>query len=191
MLSVITQSPKNEPVSVTQVRTDLRLDDSEDLLLASLITSARMIIEANTGSRLITQKWDVMFDHWPADTQKPLKLPHWPVQEVEGVYLLGGSERTQIDSNLYETVESARIPQLILKAGQAWPAPKRTSLGILVSLKVGFGDAATDVPEPLRQAIRQLVSFWYEQGEWHGSNYTAKMPEIVNTLMSPYRNIHL
>ena len=41
------------------------------------------------------------------------------------------------------------------RRGGSPPASSSTST-------VGYGDAAGDVPEPLRQAIRLLVAHWYE-----------------------------
>jgi uncharacterized phiE125 gp8 family phage protein len=40
----------------------------------------------------------------------------------------------------------------------AVPMPGRATAGIELDVKIGFGDTIEDVPEPLRQAIRLLVS---------------------------------
>ncbi len=189
MLSMITKIPAIEPVSMAQVREDIRLAEDEDLLLSTLITSARLVVEAQTGCRLITQTWDLILNAWPKNASS-LSLPHYPVKSINGIFLLGNS-RQQIDEALYESELGIRSPTIFLKNGRSWPAPKRNKLGVLVSLEAGFGDTPEDVPAPLRLAIRQLASFWYEQGDWHAMRHSNQVPESVKTLMQPYRDIRL
>lgn len=189
MLSMITQAPSVEPVTVKEVRDDLRLETGDELLLNTLITSARIVVEAETGCRLMTQRWDVMFDAWP-NNGEALRLPHWPVQQILGVYLLSG-RRELISPDIMDYELAPRVPQIILKQGQNWPSLKRNRLGVLVSIVAGFGDAASDVPDPLRMAIRQLVSFWYEQADWHGMHDKSQMPSVIRTLLQPYKKVNL
>ena len=190
MLSLLVQGPAIEPVTLDEIRTDLRLDNQDDLLLSSLITSARMVVEAHTGARMITQRWDIMFDTWPKQDVSVLRLLHWPVTDVEDIYILGDG-RQQVDRNLYEVEVTSRIPQIILRKGSRWPALKRDKLGVLVSITAGFGDMITDIPEPLRQAIRFLVAHWYEERDWQGGTQSLKMPGMVTTLIQPYKLIKL
>ena len=42
------------------------------------------------------------------------------------------------------------------------PPPGRALAGIEIDVEVGYGAAGSDVPEPLRQAIRLLIAHWYE-----------------------------
>ncbi len=189
MFSLLVQGPAQEPVTLAEIRDDLKVGTDEDLLIASLITSARMIIEANAGVRLITQTWDVMFDQWP-DINHGLKIPHWPVQQIDGVYLLGGTKYT-VDASLYDTEITSRCPQILFKEGQTLPPIKRKTLGILVSLTAGFGDSPSDVPEPLKQAIRYLVVNWYEKRDWQDVTQEMKIPAIINTLIQPYKVMKL
>lgn len=189
MFSMITQTPAFEPITVQEVRDDLRLAAGDEQLLSALITSARIVVEAETGCRLLTQNWDVMMDNWP-ENDEALCLPHWPIQQVSGIYLLGGSRDT-VATDILDYELSPRIPQIILKTGRSWPQLKRKKLGVLVSLRAGFGDSAGDVPEPLRMAIRQLVSFWYEQADWQGLHQKPQIPTIVRSLLQPYKKIKL
>ena len=59
---------------------------------------------------------------------------------------------------------SCSISAVRLWAFAPWalPAPGRPAPGIELDVMVGYGDAAVDVPEPLRQAIRLLIAHWYE-----------------------------
>ncbi len=58
--------PAVEPVSLAEARRILRIGHADDdALLAALIGSARRIVEARTGLRLIAQSWAVLRDDWP------------------------------------------------------------------------------------------------------------------------------
>ena len=71
---VLTSPPAVEPLTVDEVKTYLRIDhDDEDCLLASLITSARLQVEAALDLALITQSWSWTFDAWPKGST--LELP--------------------------------------------------------------------------------------------------------------------
>jgi uncharacterized phiE125 gp8 family phage protein len=72
------------------------------------------------------------------------------------------------------------------------PAPGRTSAGIEIDVGVGYGEAASDVPEALRQAIRLLVAHWYEnRGLVAIGQAIAAMPMSVTGLVAPYRMLAL
>ena len=50
----------------------------------------------------------------------------------------------------------------------------------------------TDVPEPLRQAIRLLVAHWYENRGLVATGTTiAVLPATVAALIAPYRMLSL
>ena len=188
MISVLQQGPRAEPVSVAALRQDLRLDDARDeRLLASLITSARLMIEAQTGVRLMSQNWEVLMDDWPG---AEIALPHWPVQQITSVSLLGGG-RHPVADNLYETHFTVRPPRLMRKPGMSWPAPRRPALGIAIALVAGFGARADSVPADLREAVRVLAAHWYEHSAWQPAGRGQSVPGAVQALMQPYRALRL
>jgi uncharacterized phiE125 gp8 family phage protein len=74
----------------------------------------------------------------------------------------------------------------------ALPAPGRAVGGIELDVEVGCGDAPSDVPEPLRQAIRVLVAHWYEnRGLIAAGQSVAVPPDSTNALIKPYRVLSL
>ncbi len=61
-----------------------------------------------------------------------------------------------------------------------------------IDFTAGYGTSGVDVPQPLRQAIRLLVTHWYE----HRSAVTlgddpATTPLGVRELLAPYRKMAL
>ena len=73
----------------------------------------------------------------------------------------------------------------------ALPMPTRIAAGIELDIAVGFGDAASDVPEPLRQAIRLLVAHWYENRALVAGAEVAPVPANAAALIAPYRMLPL
>ena len=55
-------------------------------------------------------------------------------------------------------------------------------------MEIGFGTAATDVPDVLRHAVRTLVAHWYEnRGLIAVGQTVAMMPASVNAMIASYR----
>ena len=58
--------PAVEPVSLAEAKAHLRVTStSEDLLIASLITAARVHLEVMLSCAFITQSWSWFLDDWP------------------------------------------------------------------------------------------------------------------------------
>jgi len=61
-----------------------------------------------------------------------------------------------------------------------------------VAFTAGYGDAASDVPQPIRQAVQLLVAHWFERREpvAFGAG-PQEVPAIVAGLLQPYRRVRL
>ena len=194
MALVLTSGPAVEPVSLAEAKTHLRVDGSaEDTLISSLIITSRLHVEAALGLALITQSWSCFLDAWPASASSGsvVKLPLRPVQAIAGVLLYGPDESVETIAPETYLLDGAGVPPRLVRQGAlAWPAPKRTANAIEIAFVAGYGDAAADVPAPIRQAILLLVAHWYEHREpvEIGSSLAA-VPQMVSELLHPYRMI--
>jgi uncharacterized phiE125 gp8 family phage protein len=82
MTPIALTPPAAEPVSLPDARLFLRLDrDEEDGLLGTLITAARLMIEAASGRMLIDQDWRIVLDRWPDGGE--IRLPLSPVRTIK------------------------------------------------------------------------------------------------------------
>lgn len=188
MISVLRQGPHAEPIEVSALRSHLHLDAGEEPLLASLITSARLVVEAQAGVRLISQEWDVMLDAWPPTGE--ISLPHWPIMSVSEVRLSGETPQF-ISTEAYELIQEARPALLLRRAHDSWPNPQRNRLGIVIRIIAGYGDDATDIPKALQDAIKMLAAHWYETNEWNSQSIASVVPGQVNALMHPFRSLRV
>lgn len=190
MPSILLTPPEIEPLTLAEAKAWLRVEhDDEDDTIAALIAAARSHVEAQTRRALITQGWRLVRDAWPADG-RIAALPA-PVATLTAARVrdLDGTAH-EIDAETF-TVDSAAAPATIAFPPWAVPAPERPFAGIELDVTAGYGDAAADVPEPLRLAIRMLVAHWYEHRGMASGETVAVLPANVAAIIAPFRVLTL
>jgi uncharacterized phiE125 gp8 family phage protein len=191
MPSILLSPPLVEPISLAEAKAYLRVEhNADDDVIAALITGARVHVEAQTRRALITQSWRLVRDAWPEDGR--IAVTPAPLRELVAarVYKLDGSTQA-IDVQAF-VANKASAPAMLGFTLGALPAPGRHFGGIELEVEVGYGDAASDVPEALRQAIRVLVAHWYEnRGLLGEADATGILPQSAAALLAPYRVLAL
>jgi uncharacterized phiE125 gp8 family phage protein len=189
---ILTSGPAVEPVTLAEAKTHLRVDGSaEDTLIASLIVTSRLHVEAAVGLALIAQSWSYFRDAWPPGPS--LELPLRPVQSIAAVRLYDeNAVATPLDPATYFLDGAANPPRLVRQGAPIWPKPGRIANGIEVAFSAGYGSAAADVPGPIRQAILLLVAHWYEhRSPLEAGAHAEPVPDMVSELLAPYRSVRL
>jgi uncharacterized phiE125 gp8 family phage protein len=189
---ILTAGPAVEPVTLAEAKAHLRADGTaEDALIASLIVTARLNVEAASALALITQSWSYFLDAWPRG--RALTLPLRPVQSVAAVRLYDESgASTTLDPVTYLLDGAGSPPRLVRQGALHWPKPGRNANGVEVAFTAGYGSAAADVPAPIRQAVLMLVAHWYEhRSPVEIGPFADPIPDTVGTLLAPYRPIRL
>ncbi len=149
----------------------LRIDGrDEDGLLSSLITAARLMVEAHTDRALLNQNW--VF--YPPTQGKPYVLPLRPAQSVVEVLV---NEKPTTDYIVRKKGEDLTIK--INATGEAQ-----------VEFIVGYGAEREDIPQPLRQAVLQLTSFWYEN-RGNANMIGSALPKPLLAMLTPYKKVRL
>jgi uncharacterized phiE125 gp8 family phage protein len=192
MTLVMTSGPSAEPVSVAEAKAHMRVDtETEDALVASLIVTSRLHIEAALGLALLTQSWSYFVDAWPRSRE--IVLPLKPVKAVSTVRVWSQDGTSQtLSADAYTLDGEGKPPRLVLSRSAAPPAPGRSASGIEIAFSAGYGDAGIDVPAPIRQALLLLVAHWFENREPHGANMSeTEIPHMVSALLAPYRGRRL
>lgn len=190
MALTLIAGPLMEPVTLAQAKAHLRVDTmEEDILISSLILTSRLHIEAALGLALITQTWQLTLNDWPKGNAIP--LPLHPVSAVVAVRTIdaGGTVTTLAPS---AAILDQGPPARVVNTSQLWPSVPAAANGIAVTFTAGFGPAAEDVPQPVRQALLLLVAHWYEHRDpvEIGEPQTA-IPKAVSDLLMPYRRPRL
>ncbi|MCZ7595258.1 MAG: head-tail connector protein [Hyphomicrobium sp.] len=191
MALVLTSGPALEPVTVSEAKAHLRVDGTaEDTLIASLILTSRLHIETALGLALITQSWRLLLDAWPDG--KHVELPLRPLQAVDEVRVVSAAGDPTIVSASNYLVDVAGVPPRLVRNGAAWPQPGRQASGIGIDFAAGYGDAAADVPAPVRQALLLLVAHWHEHRDpIEIGAADMVVPAAVSDLLAPYRMARL
>ena len=192
MALVLIAGPAVEPVSLAEAKAHLRIDGAaEDALVGSLIVTSRLHVETATSLALITQSWSYVFDTWPRAAS--VKLPVRPVQSISAVRLHDeNAVATTLAPETYMLDGGGTPARLIRYGAPVWPRPGRRANGIEIAFTAGFGDAASDVPGPIRQAILLLIAHWYEnRSPFEPGGEVEPAPHMVAELLSPYRERRL
>jgi len=158
-------APSEEPVSVSEAKSQLRLDGSDqDTYIGTLITAARRTIERITNRALVTQTWDLVLDEFPlGDT---LEVPYPPLQSITSITYTDddGTSYTFAASNYIVDVYS-EPGRVVLKTNATWPSDDlQAAAGVVVQFVAGEGDA-DDVRQEHKQAIQLLMAHFYEHAE--------------------------
>jgi uncharacterized phiE125 gp8 family phage protein len=159
---VLVTPPAEEPVSLDEMKQHLRVDIMEDdLLIESLITTAREYVEMFTRRQLVTAEWGLTLDEWPACIRPP-RPPLMGVMTL--AYTDSAGQPQTLDPARYQ-VDMSREPGRILPAhGTSWPAVQPGPGAVQLLYQAGYG-AAVDVPHTFKAAIKLVVGDLYEHRE--------------------------
>lgn len=190
MTWVLKTAPAIEPVTTAEFKTHSRIDVSdEDTLIDGYIASARATFEDRTGRSLITQTWNLYLDQWPADGV--IELPRGaPLQSVTHVkYWDTDDNESTVSSGDYRIDTNKEPGRIVLKSGSSWPADTlRNSNAIEVEYIAGYGDAADDVPQRIKDCIKFLVALWYENREpIVVGTIATDIPHTFKMLLRPFK----
>lgn len=179
----VSTAPTVEPVTATELKTFARIDTtSEDTLIEGFIKTARQAAEEWMGRALLEQTITMKMDFWP-DTDY-IELPRPPLLSVTGVYTLDEDDAaTTYSSANYFLITEAEPGRLVLKNNVTPPSnTSRYYGGYQVIYKAGYGTAATDVPQLIKDGIKIWATYMYEK-----RLISDEPPEDVKKLLNYYK----
>ena len=174
--------PAIEPVTLAQAKLHLRVDFSDDdTLISTLITAARLRVEADTHRSLITREYLLQLDgfpysHSPSVSQiypserlpnvsfGRIKIPKPPLLSVNSIQYVDTTGTLQtLDPSKYQVVSGGKLQGLVVPAyGLVWPAYRYQPNSVQIDYQAGYGPAAANVPATAIQAILVLIGAWYD-----------------------------
>ncbi len=185
MTLIRTVDPVAEPVTLAEAKAHLRIDHGDDDdLLAGLVRAARQEVERSTGMALLAQSWRLVLDDWPQNGCVLVRIH--PLREVQSITAFGSEgEGSVIDPDTYQVDAVSRPARIHFTAPVA---PLRAMNGLEIDFTAGFGEAGTDVPDPLKRAILLLVAHWYEFRAGYGpADQPVSYPAGFDRIVAGYR----
>lgn len=176
--------PASEPLSLSEVKLHLRLDEeTEDALVTSLIRAAREHVEAMTRRALVPQTWALVLDEWPMGE---LRLPLPPLRAVSGItYRTDDGTVSTVEPTTYLVDLDSAVGRVVLNAGRAWPGARLSPVnGVRVRFEAGYDT----VPEAVKQAMLLIIGHWFQNREAvNVGNIVNTMPFAVEALLWPLK----
>ena len=203
MQVTVVTAPTLEPISAAEAKAYARATGTaEDELVGTLITTARRAVELDTGRALVGQKVQVLFDS--KDIVSPFEIPMPPF--IGGA--LDGSTPTvlttfkvydeddassDVSGDDYQIVGTGVGTGVgnsfarLIEDGDGWTWG-RTYHAAEITYFAGYGDAAVNVPEDIRTAIKYLVNEMLVNRQ-HAvvGTVAGLLPDYVEYLLAPYR----
>lgn len=187
MTTLRTTAPAVEPVSIAEAKAHLRVDSTdEDTLIEGLVAAAVSHLDGQgvLGRAMITQSWAT----WVRNSPGVVTLPVGPFQSLTSVEYYDSENALQTsDVANYEVRLAGDFVTVQPKSGFAWPGAYSRPDAIKITYVAGYGDAASDVPQSIRQAILLLVGHWYENREAVTEGAFKELPMAVDALIGVER----
>lgn len=206
--------PAAEPIQLAEAKDYLGInsgDSGNDSLLASLIAASRSGCEQFTKQAFINQVWDLWLDYIPnpkggrakdnwhdgvRDGYIPdvlgargvIEIPKVPLASVSLFESYGTDDAAHtFDSSNYVVDPDSKPGRVFLKQGCTWPIDLRSLKAIHIRFTAGYGADGTLVPDAIKQAIKLLVSHFFENRTPIVEGRLGELPYSVTSLLDPYR----
>ena len=184
MLLTLETAPAKLPVSMADVRQQLRIDgDDETAAMDRYLRVAVAAVDGRgaLGRPMITQSW-AQWVYNPTEVRVQM-VPFQSLTSVE-YYDSDGVLQTDTLSN-YEAVGAGDRVWIRPKDGFEWPDQEDRPDAVKITYQAGYGDDPENVPEHVRQAILLLVTHMFEERMPVGKG--MEMPWMVNDLLNMER----
>lgn len=196
--------PAAKPLTLTQVKEHLRIDvtdTTDDDYLNVLIDVATDYAEKYTKRDFITRTWRTYRDCFPyvnnyncSGYDSVFVLRKAPVQSITSVEYLDSDNNTQaFDSSNYYIPKTNRFTQIVLDKNKSWPSDiSDRKQSVIITFVSGYGDADTDVPDSLKQAMLLMIANLYtNRGDCSLDNCNACLDAGGKRLLNQYKIIDI
>jgi len=171
-----------EPVSLLQVRRQLRIDpDADTDLLTGYVAAARAHVEQFTGITLKPNTIVELHDGFPE------MLRSWPVEPATAVIRYQNGSGSDVEY-VGARIGGGRPARLSPAPSTSWPATLAGAREtVAVRIDAGYADPAA-IPADIVQAVLMLVAHWYRNREAVVIGAAvAELPMAVQALLAPHR----
>jgi len=180
----VTTAPASEPITTAEAKTHMRITSSaDDTYIATLITAARQWCEWYQGRSYIEQIITMYQDTFTS----VIYLPQPPAISVTSLkyYDTAGTQTTLTATTHYVSDVISQPGRIYEAYDYSWPATRDMRKAVEVVYKAGYGSAGSNVPAPMKHAIKIMVSNWYENRDPVTDLKFMRVPFSVEALLDP------
>jgi len=183
-----TVQPTDYPVSLPEVKSELRIDHAdEDAHLRGYIQAATEACERYINGSLINRTLKLIADDWPREggadedwwdgvrigaisqvspARNFMEIPRGPVSAISTVQwtLLDGTTTSWVQGTDYlfsASWSSAQMARITRRLGIVIPAVLQEADALEITYTAGYGSAPAYVPPPLRVGILKTIAHYY------------------------------
>lgn len=193
--SKVITAPLVEPITLDEAKKQVKMEGTtiDDTYLTTLITASRQECESCSGLSFITQERRIHLDGFPraCETRNlrvdrygnydlTIVVPYGPVQSIDSLTYFDsdGVEQTLVEGTDFRVDTHSGICRI--EPIDGWPAAQRRINAVKVDYTAGYGDAAANVLQVVKEAIKRTLANLYEhrtdklQGSLSAVDYTAR-----------------
>jgi len=174
------------PVSLTEAKSHLKVDTTaDDTYITSIIKAATQLSEEYTNRFFI----DTVIDQTCSDFAQLQTLFKSKVSAVAHVKYYDSDNSLQtLSATVYDTQLNYEPSQIQLANNQNFPSITKRNDAVVARYTVGYGSAASDVPEIIKQAILLTIGNFYQNRASVITGKTAtELPMNVKWLLDTYK----
>jgi len=163
----------NLAVTLEDIKAWLKVDtDTDDALITSLIKAATLEIERYIRRELLTKTFKLYLDTFPSQSiffnlfrssDNPILVKRSRLTDIASIEFFSDSVLTVFDDTLYDfTIDDQYSSIFLIDINTIWPITDIRKQSVQITFDAGYGIDNTFVPEDLKQALKMLVAFLYE-----------------------------
>ena len=176
----VTSGPSTPILTTSEAKNYLKIDTSaDDTLISDMVDAATNYCENYLGQKFITQTIAEVFDKIPkpkiGDLFPTLFLTVHPVQSVTSITYTDTNETEQTwNASLYKVDTYRKAARITPAYGEVFPDILAEINSLTVTYVAGYGDASSDVPASIRQAVRLVLSdMYHNRSDFVKEKYSA------------------
>ena len=174
------------PVSLTEAKSHLKVDTTaDDTYITSIIKAATQLSEEYTNRFFI----DTVIDQTCSDFAQLQTLFKSKVSAVAHVKYYDNDNSLQtLSATIYDTQLQYEPSQIQLAENQSFPSITKRNDAVVARYTVGYGSAASDVPEIIKQAILLTIgNFYQNRNSVVIGRIATELPMNVKWLLDTYK----
>lgn len=161
--------PTELPLTLEEFKDHIDVDHQlHDTTLEAYLQAAAAWIESRVrgGIKLINHTYDLVLDSFP-DADGKLEIPIPPLSSITSIsYYDATNSTTAMASTNYRVITPSNRPGYVVpRIDGSWPATYTREDAITVRFVAGFGATSTSIPPTMKQAMRLVAGYWYDQPE--------------------------